>query len=60
MSATDKQTNEQPVTRKMTRPGLLVEDRNAAVRRTSEGEKIVKVLSRPEEAERQGVAESTI
>ncbi len=43
------------------RPGLLVEDRNAAVRTDDEGQQhIVKVPSRAEEAERQGVSESTI
>jgi len=56
-----KTVAEQPVTKRMTRPGLLVEDRNAAVRRTPEGdERITKVPSRQEEARRQGVEESAI
>jgi len=43
------------------RPGLLVEDRNAAVRTEPDGRQtIVKVPSRPAEADRQGVSESKI
>jgi hypothetical protein len=43
------------------RPGLLVEDRNAAVRTNSDGQQtVVKVPSRAEEAARQGVDESRI
>lgn len=50
-----------PKTPKVPRPGMLVEDRNAAVRTHSDGsQEIVKVASRPEEAKRQGVDESRI
>lgn len=42
-------------------PGLLVEDRNAAVRTSPSGEqRIVKVPDRKREAEHQGVNESQI
>ena len=43
------------------RPGLLVEDRNAAVRTHADGQQtIVKTPSRAEEAARQGVHESQV
>ena len=43
------------------KPGLLVEDRNSAVRTADDGSQtIVKVPSRAVEAERQGVNESAI
>ena len=43
------------------RPGILVEDRNAAVRTNADGtQSVVKVPSRPVEAQRQGVDEAKI
>jgi hypothetical protein len=52
-------TTEKPV--KPPKPGILVEDRNAAVRTSPSGEqRIVKVPSREQEAERQGVSESQV
>lgn len=51
----------QPVAAAPRRPGMLVEDRNAAVRTAPTGEQtIVKVASRTEEAARQGVRESQV
>jgi hypothetical protein len=53
--------NEPPVQTPKARPGLLVEDRNAAVRTHQDGsQEIVKVPSRPAEADRQGVSEARI
>lgn len=52
---------EPPVHAPRARPGLLTEDRNAAVVTASDGtQRIVKVPSRAEEAARQGVSESAI
>lgn len=62
MSTTSMPNEQHPAagTRKA-RPGLLVEDRNAAVRTNADGaQAIVKVPSRAEEAERQGVSESQV
>lgn len=48
-------------TKKQTRPGMLVEDQNAAVRTDADGRQTVaKVADRAAEAERQGVDESKI
>lgn len=43
------------------RPGLLVEDRNSAVRTSADGaQTVVKTADRAAEAARQGVAESQV
>ena len=47
--------------KKQARPGMLVEDRNVAVRTNDDGSQaLVKVPSRADEAKRQGVQESSI
>ncbi len=55
MSNTSKPNSAPPA-----KPGLLTEDRNAAVRTHKGVQTIVKVPSRAAEAQRQGVKESKI